>query len=334
MGGLRDWGQQAAVTPNIANAPQIYYPFVAINSNIRYKNEGEGGADPTIPTDKYDDYKDFYGLDPDGTFNIATELFAIRTENGENPYQHLRAYDPKPHLDRVDQALRKLSLEIDRRASNQGVRGSAKLGVEIANIVLGEDVIDAAVASERARMRDDYLESKSNLLTELWLTGGIRTSQLGGDLALLEDGFNRNVNSYATKLALMREDKRAEIAMRIMDVDINQGDRAVSLRQVYIAVAIDVLRASMTAGQDKIDKDLEYSSGAKFWNLNLLQMALSANSAAFGAQMKQVQTKGERLTSTLASSASMAVQAGLATGNPGAGLALGGLNFLAQTLFK
>lgn len=347
MGNLREWANQAAGQPNENYEPSVYFPWAAIVSNVEpghivtaAEEVGSTGKDAdgisigAYKPSTYADYEDFFGLDTDGTFNVAVELYSLRTENGGNPFG-VKAYNPDDDIRRVRDAVNKLGREIDRRRADRNIKDAVTLAKSQADILLGDDKIDAMIDAESNRQYTDYLASKSNVLRDLWIGGGLMASNTIGDLALLEDSFNRNIANMAAKARLAREDQRANVAIQLVQIHTSLDDRNVSLYQVYLAAALDVLKASVTVKQDEIDKNLEYRQAYLFHNVGLLQLALNANSAIYGAQMQtRGQTKGERLTAALTNSASMGIQAGMATGSPAAGLAFGGLNFLAQTLLQ
>lgn len=348
MGGLREWANQAAGQPNETYEPSVYFPWAAIVSNIApghivtsAEEDGSTGADAdgvaigAYKPATFTSYEDFFGLDADGSFNIATELYFLRTENGGNPYGAAKAYSPDRDIQNVQSALSKLSREISQRVTGRSIEVAASVALRQAEAILGDDLIDAMIEAERQRAYTDYLASKSAMLGDMWIAGGLIVTNTMGDLAALEDGFNRTINAFATKARVAREDQRAQLAGRIMEVYLNQDDQNVRLYQVYLSAALDVLKFSATVKQDEIDKNIEYRNASSFWNVGLLQLALNANSAIFGAQMQtRGQTKGERFAASLMGSASMGIQGGLAMGSPAAGLAIGGLNFLSQTLLQ
>lgn len=326
MGNIRDWAQQAAGTPAVGYEKNVFFPWAAIVHGVDPSQES-GGA-PSL----YGVYDNFFDLDDGGTFNIATELYFLRDENGGNPY-NISAYDPSNDIRDVEDALRGLSRNINDYRAETHLSESVRIAIDQVRELLGDDTIDDVVAAETARMQRDYLQSKSSLMMDLWMSGGILVTQTAGDLALLEDGFNREIAAYAAKLRNAREDQRAQFALQLTGMALQNKDRRSALQQIYVAAALDVLKVKMTASQDQIDKNLEYDIARKFHNVSLLQLALNANSAIYGAQMvPRSQTKGERLTAAVMSSASMGIQGGMAMGSPGAGLAMGGLNMLTQLI--
>jgi len=348
MGGLREWGNQAAGRPNEGYEPAVYFPWAAIISNISPGHivtsadevgstgkDADGIAIGAYKPATFSNYANFFGKNADGKFNMAVELYNLRTENGGNPYVGISAYDPDDDIRRVRDAITKLSREVDRRRGERDITEAVKIAKTNANELLDDDTIDEMIEAERARQHTDYLTSKSNLLRDLWIGGGLMVSNTIGDLAMLEDSFNRNIAAIAAKARLAREDQRANFAMHLVDVHIARSNEGVSMQQVYLSAALDALKSNATVKQDQLDKDIEYAQAYKFWNVGLLQLALNANSAIYGAQMQtRGQTKSERLTAAITSSASAGIQAGMATGSPAAGVAFAGLNFLSQTLFN
>lgn len=328
MGKIRDWSSQGSGQPITGYEKHVFFPWVAITSNV----DADSG-DPTLASVSYADYQDFFGLDTVGSFNIATELYSIRTENNGNIYDGVTAFDPTDELKRIEGAVLDMERDVRRYAGPNGLADAAREGVKLAELIISEDRIDVTVAAERDRLEVDYLAAKSNVLMDIWIGGAILTTQVLPELAVLENGFNREIAAFSAKLRADRESARSQYAIQIMGMYMSQTDRAVALRQVYVAVAMDALKIHMTARQDQNDKNVEYNEARAFWNIRLLMLALNANSGIYGAQIvPPQQTNGQRLLAMLTGSASLAIQSGQATGSPAAGLAFGGLNFLGQAL--
>jgi hypothetical protein len=330
MGFIKEWAQQAAGQPPTNWEPTIYYPANAIVSGVTPRTYDTGGSEWVEPD--WDDYKDFFGLDVGGTFTIAEEIYSLREDNGQNVFAGVAAYNPDDLIEQVERAVRDFRYAVEDLAPPTLVPQTVTLAKEQADLLLGDDKTDAAIAAYEARARTEHLESISRTLAGLFEGGAILTTQTYADLAILEDGFQRTLADFSARLRMGREDQRARLASEIMSSSLQGHQQRAALQQVYSAVAMDALKFIVSAKQDQIDKDVEYLTNEKFWNYNLLAMALNANSGNYGAQIPRAQTKGERLLAAITGSVGMGVQGGTAMGNPQAGLAMGGLNFLGQAL--
>lgn len=339
MGNLREWSNQAAGQPPTRYEPSVYFPWAALTMN---KAPGSPGVhpdtgEPTWTPATFEDYENFFGYDVeenggDGTFNLALELYFLRDENGGNPYR-VSAYDPEEDLLAVEDALGRFEAAVRGQDAGEQLGEATRIAVEQARELLGDGHIEEIIAAETARMRRDHLSSKSQLLTDLWLGGGLLVTQTAGDLAALEEGFHREVGAFAAKLRGAHEERRGQAALQLVELTLRQQERGPALAQAYVTAAIDALRVRATVKQDHIDKELEYDIARRFHNVSLLQMALNANTVIMGAQVTpRAQTKGERLTASVMGAASMGLQGGQAMGNPMAGVGLAGLSFLTSMI--
>lgn len=343
MGFIREWAQQAAGAPPENYEKNVFFPWASITHNVA----GVGGNTEA----NYNSYKDFFNLDTieeavdedgdgtiesgeeRGTFNIASQLYLLREANGGNVYENVAAYNPDKLIARVESSIVEFRNAINSYEPDLYVQDAVTLARTQADRMLGADKIEAAITAFEARQRPAHLQAVSRTLSGLWEAGAILSTQTFGDLAILEDGYQRTQADFTARLLQAREDQRANMAAQILALAANSQERIVALRQIYVSVALDAMRTIMTAKQDQLDKDLEYLVSQKFWNVNLLQMALNANSAIYGAQMvPRAQTKGERLVATITGAAGMGVQAGTAMKSEGAGIGMAGLSVLAQTL--
>jgi hypothetical protein len=328
MGFIRDWAQQAAGAPPAGYETHVLYPWASIVHNIDPGTGGEGGTPAA-----YTDYDNFFDLDDSGMFNVMTELYALRRDGDGSVYDGLAAYNPDDHITRLEQALDRFQNEIDGYDVASDLPQAIEIAREQAAVLMDDDSIDDAVDAFEARQRTDHLEAVSSTLMGLWDAGAILSTQALQAVAILEDGRQRTVAEYSAKLRLGREDQRIQSATQFATVILQRRDREVALRQAYIGAALDSLRYTVTVKQDQQDKDVEYLIADKFWDLSLLQQALNANSAIYGAQIvPRAQTKGERLMAALNGAASMGIQGGMATGSPEGGVALGGMSLLSGLL--
>jgi hypothetical protein len=310
--------------PPTGYEPHVLLPWATIFSN---KDPGNSGT----PWD-WAAVGDFFGKDgTDKTFNIASELYALREEEAGNPYAGVAAYDPTALVGRVEDALDRMSDALESGGAT--LAEYVAEAMEQANVVMPDDNIDDLLDAMEERSLTDHQQAVSRTLVALWLDGGVNSTVAGNRLAMLEDGRARTLAEQTAKLRLIREDQRSQLAVQMLQVGVSWRDRDVTFTQALISSALDSLRIVTTIEQDRRDKDVEYVMAERFYNLGLLQEALMANSAMYGAAVTpRGQTRGERLAAALSGSVSMGIQGGTALGNPAAGVALGGANFLMQML--
>lgn len=340
MGKLREWAQQAAGAPPTSYEPHVLYPWAGIMHNVDpgggYAVKADGTGTVTVgsaPTAFASYFEDFFGLDEDGVFNVATELYSLRRDGEGSVFQNVVAIDPSSEISRINEALDQMQTNVTNYGNTTNLPEAVQTALAQADLLLPDDDIDTVIAAVEARALTDHLAGVSRMLSGIWEAGGIISTHTLNAMAILEDGHQRSVTAETTKLRAARRETRSRIALQLVDRASAQQDQKVMLSQAYLAAALDVMKYSLTAKQDQLAMQVEYDLADRMWDLDLLKEALSANSAIYGAQVvPRAQTKGERLLAALSGSMSMGIQGGMAMGSPEAGLALGGVNFLSQML--
>lgn len=310
---IQDKLGQPSGAPPAGYESHVLLPWQAIFHNI-------DTANPVT----YANVQDFFGLDADGTFNVVTELYAMRRDGDGSPYENVAAYNPDDLISRVTGALDEMLLSVQTFDSTTQLPAAVAQAATLAEELMPDDDIDATIAAFEARQLTDHLQAVSRMLTGLWLGGSLLSTKTFGALAILEDGRQRTLAEKTAELRNARENQRAQIAVAMTQMGVQYRDREIAMRQSFIATALDSVRIVATIKQDQMDKDLEFILADRFWDLSLMQEALNANTTMYGGQVvSRAQTKGERLGASLMQGVSMGIQGGMAVGNTGAGFGIG-----------
>jgi hypothetical protein len=324
--GLKAWSQQAAGQPPGGYEPHVLYPWSAIVANVDPGAKDTGSNFSTT-------YEDFFGLDVDGDFNIAAKLYALRREDGGSAYENVEAFNPDSYVARIDRALDDMLNAVADHDPDAKFGELMTLLDEHLDEMVPDAEIDAAVDAHARRTETDHLQQVSNVYMGLWEAGAVLSTQTMGAMAILEDGRQRTLSEYDAKLRLAQADRRAGVRSQMVGLVLQFADRSVSLKSGALQGAMEAMRYVTTVKQDQIDKDVEYMNADLFWDVSLLQQALNANSAIYGAQIvPRSQTKGERLLAAITGSGSMGIQGGMATGSPEIGALMGLGNLMGNLL--
>lgn len=322
-GKIQDWASQGSGQPNQTYELGVFYPWAYMLSNP---------SDTAPESADYTQFQDWFGLDSAGDFSVADLVYQASTNVGGSAYAGVLAFDPDDLISAVEDALDDMEVAVSDFGTDL-IASAITIADDNADIALGESNIPDLTALYQARQDTAYNRDVANLYAGLWEGSAIVGTQTFVAAALLKNERNREVSEYEKSLELSRQSQRAQLVGQIMSTAIGIASQKMQAAQALVGTKIDYLRIVALAKQDQIDKDLEYVTRNATWDLDLMQYAQNALGSIYGAQQApRQQTKGERLLAAVNSSISLAIQGGLALGNPGVGVALGATNLITQLL--
>lgn len=263
--------------------------------------------------------------------NVADQM---ETAAGRNPFNAATPYNPDADLSDAKDRLDSLIDYVDSLDTAQDLETDATTAQGIAeNSIYPTTRIDALVESFEDRQALRFARAASRIAAGMQDIQATMTTQFGMALTQLELDRAMEVNAFDAQAQLQRERDIQDFTRVVLDV-LNSGRmQRVQVLGTTMQAQIDLARLNIIAGQDYIEKQLEYKTRHTLWNLELFQYGTNVLASVTGAAMiPRAQTKGERLISAFTGSAAFGIQVGSALKNPGAGLLAGGALFAAEAL--
>lgn len=297
---------------------------------------GGGNAQTTIPAYLETFHKEI--LDADGAqaieLNIAEEMWLASSGVGGNPFDTYEPYDPDPEISDINTAVSAAITQVD--SLNPQVNIETFLDAAItkynASLMPSSEITTLVNASE-ARSRTAFQRGVAGTMAFAWTVGAMTNSQLPIALRMAVKDRDQQLAEYEAKLTLFQQRDRTSTVIAIANAMANLLAEKTAKKAAMASLRFQEAQLIINAKQDEISAALEWETRAATWDMDLINDSLNVMSSIFGAAaMRRAPTKGERFSAAIGTGLNAGIQAGVAFGSPGAGLALGAASIGFQAL--
>lgn len=311
--------------PSGGSSGEVILPSYNIAQHSKWLNDNLPTGDMLgLTGDALTDYDGTYttAINALGDFNAHEEMLLGASLN---PFTGVAAYDPDPVLSDLEETLS----DFDAIVNDLDPSDLMTLAVTAAIDAVTEDVysetdIAAAVAAHEARTEEGYQRRVSSALSSLLVGRATMSSAFDGALSLMANQREAEIQDYSAKLGLLSQEKRISLAAQFSQQFIGLVQLQVTGHQALTETAKAIAQMRIVGMQDQIGTDVSYDENEARWRPGMLEYGAQMLSAYNGAgPVPRPPTKGERFMGLLTTSASVAIQGGMALGSPQAGIGVG-----------
>lgn len=296
-----------------------------LNNNLPTGNmlglTGSALADYDTPSSPGDpNYKE--DIDALTSFNTHEEMLDAADLN---PFTGVAAYDPDSDLSDLEDVLDDFSSVVADMDPSDYLTMAVAAAIEAVDTdVYSEDDIAAAVAAHEARTEEGYQRRVSSALSSLMAGRATMTTAFDGALSLMANQREAEIQDYSAKLGLLSQEQRFTLAAQFSQQFIGLVQLQLTSHQALTEVSKAVVQMRIVGMQDQIAADVGYDESEARWRPGMFEYGAQMLSAYNGAgPIPRPPTKGERFMGLLTTSATVAIQGGMALGSPQAGIAAG-----------